>query len=137
MLGFLRSVCDGSPASFRQQLFDRVQFETALFGGSGIRHIEIAQHIEHDLGDDQPRVFLVVGGDDVPWRMMSARRVKAILVGVHVVLPEFPLVDVGGAELPVLVWFIDAREKSLSLLFVRQMQKDLDDLRPITMKVLL
>jgi hypothetical protein len=32
-IGFLGSACDGSPASSRQQLLDRVQFETALFGG--------------------------------------------------------------------------------------------------------
>ena len=62
---------------------------------------------------------------------------KAILVGLHVVFPVFPLVNVGGAELPVLVRLIDAREESLSLLLVREMQKDLHDPRAVAMKVLL
>ena len=62
---------------------------------------------------------------------------KAILVCLHVVFPVFPLVNVSRAELPVLVWLIDAREKSLPLLLVRQMQEYLDDLRAVAMKVLL
>ena len=45
--------------------------------------------------------------------------------------------NVGGAELPVLVRLIDARQESLSLLFVRQVEKELDDLRAVAMKVLL
>ena len=51
--------------------------------------------------------------------------------------PIFPLVNVGGAELPVLVRLIDAREESLSLLFERQMQKYLDDLRAVAMEMFL
>ena len=51
--------------------------------------------------------------------------------------PIFPLVNVRGAELPVLVRLIDARKESLSLLFVRQVEKDLDGFRAVAMKVLL
>ena len=82
-----------------------------------------SKRIKDNLGDDQPCILLIVGGDDVPRRMVSACRMEAIFVGAHVALPIFPLVNVGGAELPVLVWLIDARKESLSLLLVRQVQK--------------
>jgi hypothetical protein len=136
-LGLFRSAVDGPLTLFRQQLFDCEQFETARFGCLGIRHLEIPQRIQNDLRDDQPCVLLVVSGDNEPWRTMRACRLKTILIGLHVMLPVFPLVNIGGAELPVLFRLVDAREKSLPLLLVRQMQKDLDDLRAITMKVLL
>jgi hypothetical protein len=66
-------------ASFRQQLFDRIQFETMLLGGCWIRHLEFPQRIKNDLGDDQPRVLLIVGGNDVPRRMMRACRAEGTL----------------------------------------------------------
>jgi hypothetical protein len=56
---------------------------------------------------------------------------KAILVGLHVVFPVFPLVNVRGAELPVLVRLIDARKESLSLLLVRQVEKILTIFVPL------
>jgi len=62
---------------------------------------------------------------------------NAILVGLHVLLPVFPFVNVGGAELPVLVRLIDALKKSLSLFVVREMEEYLDSPRAVTMKVLL
>src|ERR1019366_8489896 len=62
---------------------------------------------------------------------------QAIFVGAHVALPVFPLVNVGGAELPVLVRLIDARKETLSLLLVRKVQENLDDLRAVAMKMLL
>ncbi len=69
--------------------------------------------------------------------MTSACGAKAILIGLHVLLPVFPLVDVGGAELPILVWLIDALKESLALFVVREMEKYLHNPRAVTMKVLL
>ena len=51
--------------------------------------------------------------------------------------PVFPLVNVRGAELPVLVRLFNALKESLSLLIVREVQEYLDDLRAVAMKVLL
>jgi hypothetical protein len=45
--------------------------------------------------------------------------------------------NVGCAELPVFSRLIDALKESLSLLFVRKVQKYLDGLRAVAMKVLL
>jgi hypothetical protein len=106
------------PDSLRQQFFNRVQFDTALFSGSGVRILEFSQGIKDDLGDKEPCILLIVGRDGVPRRVMGACGMKAFLVGFHVVLPVFPLVNVGGAELPVLFRLIDALKESLSLLFV-------------------
>src|ERR1035438_148232 len=68
---------------------------------------------------------------------MSACCMKAILVSLHVVFPVLPLVNVCGAELPVLFRLIDALKESLSLLIVRKVQEYLDDLCGVAMKVLL
>jgi hypothetical protein len=62
---------------------------------------------------------------------------KAFLVGAHVAFPVFPLVNVGGAELPILFRLIDTLKESLSLLFIRRVQEYLDGLRAVAMKVLL
>ena len=118
-------------------LFDRLQFVAPLYCGFGIGHPESPQRIMDDLGDDQPRVLFIVGGYHIPRRMISARCMKAVFVGLHLILPVFPLVDVRGAELPVLFGLVDAREESLSLLFAGKVEKYLDHLRAVAMKVLL
>ena len=89
------------------------------------------------MRDDEPCVLLIIGGDDVPRRMMSACSAKAILVNLRVVFPVFPLVNVRGAELPVLVGFVDPGKKSLPLLRARQVEKNLDDFGAVAMEVLL
>ena len=113
-----------------------MQFETVHLGGLRVRHLEFSERIQHDLRDDQTCVLLVVGGNDVPRSMISACRMKAIRVDLYVLLPIFPLVNVGGAELPVLVWLIDALKESLSLLFARKVEEYFDNARPGAMKML-
>jgi hypothetical protein len=41
-------------------------------------------------------------------------------------LPVFPLLNVREAEFPVLFRFVDAREESLALLFVRKVEENFD-----------
>jgi hypothetical protein len=53
------------------------------------------------------------------------------------VFPVLPLVNVGGAELPVFVRFINASEESLSLLLAGEVQEYLQNLRAVAMKMLL
>jgi len=50
-------------------------------------------------------------------------------------LPVFPLVNIREAEFPVLVRLIDAREESLSLFFLRKVEKDLDGSRSVPIQV--
>ena len=73
----------------------------------------------------------------MPRRMLSAGRGQAVLISLLVMLPVFPLVNVREAEFPVLVRLINTFEKSLSLLFLRQVQEKFDDPRAIAMEVLL
>jgi hypothetical protein len=51
-IGLFGTDRDGPLTSFRQQLLDRAQFEAALFGGFGVRHLEFSELIQDDLGDD-------------------------------------------------------------------------------------
>src|ERR1017187_74229 len=68
--------------------------------------------------------------------MTSACCVKAVFVGLHVVFPIFPLVNVGDAEFPALLLPFDAGEEALSLFFVREVEEYLDGLGAIAMKML-
>ena len=123
--------------SFLQQHLDRLQFETPLGGGPGMRHFELPHRVHDDLGDDEPRVDFVVGGDHVPRCMVSAGSTKAVFVGLHVLLPVLPLVNVSSAELPVLVGLVYAGKESLLLFLIREVEKYLDGLGAIAMKMLL
>ncbi|MGB7758804.1 MAG: HAD-IC family P-type ATPase [Bryobacteraceae bacterium] len=116
---------------------DRFQFLRAFRGGCGIRHFQFAERIQNNLGNSQASAVLIVGGNDVPWRVMGARRLQASLVSLHVMLPIFPLVNVRGAEFPVLVGLINALEESLPLLFLRKVEEYFDSSRSVAIEVAL
>jgi hypothetical protein len=81
------------------------------------------------------RILLVVGGNDVPGSVSRACRVEAFLIGLHVLLPEFSLGNVPGAEFPVLFRFVDARQEALSPFLVGEVEEELDDAGSVLMKV--
>jgi hypothetical protein len=56
---------------------------------------EAVERVEDNLGDDQPGIFLVIGGNNIPRRMPCARRAEAFLISLPVILPEFALLDAG------------------------------------------
>jgi hypothetical protein len=68
---------------------------------------------------------------------MRAGRAQALFVSLHVFLPELSLLNVCEAQLPVLFRIVDACQKPLSLLILRNMQENLDDARAVSVKVLL
>ena len=72
-----RCAYDCRMRSLRQKLLNRVQFETALRSGLGVRHLQSSKRVKDNLGDDQPRILLIVGRDDVPRRMRRAGRMEA------------------------------------------------------------
>ena len=76
------------------------------------------ERIQDNLGNNQPGILLIIGGNDVPRCVMGARRAQTSFIGVRVLLPVFPLVNVREAEFPVFVRLINALEESLSLLFL-------------------
>src|ERR1035441_10024926 len=66
---------------------------------------------------------------------LGACRVQAGLISVHIMLPVFPLVNVRETEFPVLVRLIDAREESLSLFFLGNVEKEFDGPRSVPIQV--
>jgi len=59
------------------------------------------------------------------------------LIGLHVLGPELALPEVCGAELPVILRVVDALDEALALLFLRQMQEELDDASAVEVQVVL
>ena len=109
----------------------------ALRARLGVSHFEFIERIEDNLGHDQPGILFVVGGDDVPGRVMGAGGAQASLISLRVLLPVFPLVDVRDAELPVLARLIDALEEAFALLAFREMEEELDDPGSIAVEMFL
>src|ERR1039458_5861534 len=123
--------------SFRQPLADQLQFLSALCVRFGVSHFESLECVENNLRDDQPSIFLVVGGNDIPRRLPGACRTEAFLISLHILLPEFPLLDIRKAEFPVLCRLVNARQKALSLLLLREVEEELDYADSVAVEVLL
>ena len=87
------------------------------------------------MGYDQPGVFFVVGGNDVPGRLAGARFAQAFRVGFGVGVPEFALLQIRVAEFPVLLAVVDTIEKALALLLLREVEKDFYDAGSIGVEV--
>ena len=104
-----------------QELSDRFQFPPMLRGGPGICHLKFIQRIDDNSGHNQPGIFLIIGGNDIPRCMTGACRMQASLIGFCVTLPVFSLVNVRETEFPVFVRLINALEEALSLLVLREM----------------
>ena len=98
-------------------------------------HLKFPESIDNDPGNDQPGIPLVIGRNDVPWRLVSARGAETFFIGRDILFPERPLVYVGRAEFPIFVRFVDPLEESLSLLFPRKMKEDLDNVGAVVEQV--
>ena len=122
--------------SLGQLLADRVQLTLTVRARFRIAHFQSFERVEDDLGDNEPRIFLVVGGNDKPGRVISARRAEAFLVGLRVVVPEFALLQIRVAEFPIFLGVVDTFEKALALLLLREVEKDFDDASPVDVEVL-
>jgi len=55
----------------------------------GIGHFKIFEGIKDNLGNDKPGVLLVVGGNDVPRRVMGACRAQASLIRLDIMRQYF------------------------------------------------
>src|SRR5579859_2163483 len=122
---------------FCEQLTERLKFSAPLGADPGMRELEILEGIEHDAGNDQTGIPLVVSGNHIPWCYTGAGRAKAGLKGFLVVLPVFPFLDIPEREFPVLLRIVNASEQSLSLLLPGEVEKDLDRPRKVPMEVVL
>ena len=116
---------------------DGFQFPPTFRSGLGIRHLKFIKRIKNNAGNNQPGIFLIIGGNDEPRRVSGAGRVQAIFISLYVMFPVFSLVNVSEAEFPVLVRLINAFEESSSLFVFRQVQKKFNDRRAVTMEMFL
>ena len=114
-------------SQLRQLLTDREQFATAICARFGKGHFESFECVEDNLGYDQSSILLVVGGNDIPGRVPGACRTEAFFIGLHVLLPEFPLLNVPKAQFPILFLLIDALKETLSLFFLGEVEEESDD----------
>ena len=60
---------------------------------------------------------------------------KAVIIGLHTVLPNFPPLAVRKAKFPVLLGLIDTRRKALALLLLRKLKEELDDVGRVEVKM--
>src|SRR5665647_1439122 len=132
--------CDCSrpplPLVRRSQLASQCFQLLVAFGSRlGVGHFKVREGVEDDLGDDESGVLFVVGGHYVPGRAIGAGRVQAGLVGLHVLVPVGPLMDVREAELPVFVGRVNSSAETVCLLGLRQVQEDLDDLGAVAVQM--
>src|SRR5665811_2473778 len=61
--------------------------------------------------------------------------IRDSLIDLHIVLPEFSLLDIRNAEFPVLFRLVDAFEKALALLLLRQVEIELYDADSVAVEV--
>jgi len=66
---------------------------------------------------------------------MGAGGTQAILKSPHVLLPIFPLVNVGETQFPILVRLINASQKPPSLFFLRKMEEHFNDTGSVPIEV--
>jgi hypothetical protein len=98
---------------------DGFQFPQAFRGGFGICHFKFIERVKDNLRNDDPGILLVIGANDVPGRVMGARRGQAGPISLHIMPPEFSLVNIRKTEFPVFVRLVDAFEESPSLFVLR------------------
>ena len=89
------------------------------------------ERIKDNPRNNQSGILLIVGGNDVPGRVMGTCRAQTGPISLHVMLPVFPLVNVREAEFPVLIGLINSLEESPSLFFLGEMEEYLDSPRSV------
>src|ERR1019366_2336671 len=107
-----------------------------LLSCCGIGRFQSLQRIKNNLRDDQAGVVLIVCGDNIPGSVMRTGCAEALFISLHVVLPKLSFVNIREAQLPVLLWIVDARQETLALLILREVQKDFHDARTVSVEML-
>src|SRR5437867_12068794 len=79
--------------------------------------------------------FLSSAGYDIPRTLPAAGRAQAGFIGLHVVVPEFPLLEVAPAEFPVLIRLVDAGKKATALLVLGNVEEKFNDARSVAIKM--
>src|ERR1700744_1938124 len=108
-------------------LAQQAQFAAAARSGLGIAQAQLLEGVEHDARHNEAGVQLVVGGHDIPRRLMGAGRAQAFLVGLHVLLPILALPNIGRGKLPIFCGRFNPLQEAPALLILGKVQKEFDD----------
>src|SRR5262249_1980207 len=108
-----------------QQLPGGTQFLALRGIDLRVSQLKILQLIHDRRRPRQPGKPLVGRRNDIPGSVRARRVPDHVFVRFHVVVPTFALANVRRGELPVFLGMIQAIEKTLLLLFLRDIQKKL------------
>jgi phosphopantetheinyl transferase (holo-ACP synthase) len=64
-------------------LADGFQFLPTFRSGFRIGHLKFIERIKDNAGNNQPGILLIIGGNDIPGRVMGAGRGQARLISLH------------------------------------------------------
>ena len=67
--------------------------------------------------------------------MFGRRRLNHLFISILVIVPEATLIDVVHGKFPVLLGIVEAFQKALSLLFLREVQEKLADHDAVTREI--
>ncbi len=93
----------------------------------GEGQIEILEGFEDSARNDETREPFVVGGNDVPRRVLGGGLLNHFLVSFLIILPEAALLNVGHGKLPILFGIFEALEEALLLFFLGEMKEEFAD----------
>ena len=99
------------------------------------RHFKVFKSLDHNLRNNQTRIVLVVGRNNIPRNVLCAGCTKTLLVSRHVLGPEFPFFDIRQTEFPVLFRFVYPLNEAPALLLLREVQEELDDAGSVGVQV--
>src|SRR5688572_18180678 len=106
-----------------------------LVADGGVVEVEGLDRVHEDGDGERLHDVLVVRRHDVPRRPLRGGGGDGVLVGGHVLVPECPLGDVGGVELPQLVRVVEPGHEPPLLLRLRHVEEELHDLGAVAVEM--
>src|SRR5262245_37965559 len=103
----------------------------------GIAEVEASDRVDDGRCNDQTSKPLVVGGDDEPRRLRRCTCAYRLLVGALIFRPVVAFRDIRRRELPVLLGFVETRQKTPLLFLSRYVEKELHDLHAVAREIAL
>src|SRR5262249_14617881 len=101
-----------------------------------IGHLQPFHPFSQNLRDDNVSIPFLIGGHDVPPRILCASVPGHILARLRVVVPVLPFGEILGTDLPVLLRMIETFLQPFSLLILADMQIELENGRSVLGEVL-
>src|ERR1700688_85311 len=116
------------PFSFlHQRLASRLQLFSLCAIDLRVGKTKLFERLYDDPCHHQMRKPFIVRGNYVPRSMLRRRMAYHLLVGILVVVPIFTFANVPGGKFPVLFGFVQSRQESSLLFFLRKMKKKFAD----------